>query len=138
MAARAIRTLSCCRAILAHPGRGEPVDVEYLALFSGSNTTFGDVAGNTYSYDITTVDANVTGARAQGQRVFLDAGENLTFDGSAETDSYFLVYASSGTDDLTGGRGMTVSSSKARGSVRATRSTAVPATTFSFFAGSPG
>ena len=33
------------------------------------------------------------------------AGEDLTFDGSAETDAKFLIYGGRGTDDLTGGAG---------------------------------
>ena len=33
------------------------------------------------------------------------AGEDFTFDGSAETDAKFVVYGGRGTDDLTGGDG---------------------------------
>jgi Ca2+-binding RTX toxin-like protein len=35
----------------------------------------------------------------------LQAGENLTFNGAAETDGSFLIYGGQGDDDLTGGQG---------------------------------
>jgi Ca2+-binding RTX toxin-like protein len=79
---------------------------ESISLQSGSVTRWGDLAGNSYDYDITTVDANV-GAGVQmivnGQSLL--AGEDFTFDGSGEIDGKFLVYAGHGTDDLTGGAG---------------------------------
>jgi hypothetical protein len=82
------------------------VEVETLAILSGSTTTFGDTAGNHYSYDLTTIDANV----AAGKQLIVNAnllqvGENLTFNGSAETDGTFLFYGGLGTDNLTGGQG---------------------------------
>ncbi len=83
------------------------VNVEYLSLQSGSITRWGDTAGNLYSYDITTVEANVLPGQqlvVNGQSLL--AGENFTFDGSAETDGgRYLVYGGRGTDDLTGGTG---------------------------------
>lgn len=79
-------------------------DVEVLLFLSGSDTRFGDVAGNRYAYDFVMEDANV----AAGQTLTLDAnrlgvGENVTFDGSAETDGAYFVYAGLGVDDYVGG-----------------------------------
>jgi hypothetical protein len=83
------------------------VNVEFLSLQSGSISRWGDTAGNLYSYDITTVQENVLPGQqlaVNGQSLL--AGENFTFDGSAETDGgRFLVYGGRGTDDLTGGTG---------------------------------
>jgi len=67
-------------------------NVEVLAVLSG------------YSYDIVADDATV----AVDQRfiVFgtaLGVGENLSFDGSAETDGSFLMFGGLGTDLLRGG-----------------------------------
>ena len=71
-------------------------NVEVLALLPG--------AGNRYS--ITTNDGNVA---AGGQLTIfagnLGAGQNFTFDGSAETDGSFLTYGGLGTDSITGGAG---------------------------------
>ena len=80
--------------------------VERLEVLSGSNTTYGDTAGNSYSYKITTVDGNV----ASGQRLIVDAkdlgaAEALTFDGSAELDGTFVLRGGAGADVLTGGHG---------------------------------
>jgi hypothetical protein len=80
------------------------LSVESLALLPGNDTRFGDTAGNHYDYDLTTVDANV----AAGAVMFIDGGrlrvgEDLTFDGSAETDGGFFIYAGLGVDTLTGG-----------------------------------
>lgn len=78
--------------------------VERLDVLSGSNTTYGDTAGNSYSYNLTTVDGNV----ASGQRLIVDAkdlgaNESLTFDGSAELDGTFVVRGGSGDDVMAGG-----------------------------------
>lgn len=87
-------------------GAASLVDVEYLVLYSGSVTRFGDTAGNRYDYDITTVDANVgPGQQLRVNGSLLLADESFTFDGSAETDGYFLVYGGYGADRLTGGAG---------------------------------
>jgi Ca2+-binding RTX toxin-like protein len=80
--------------------------VESISLQSGSRTTWGDVANNFYDYNITTNNANV----AAGQQLIVNgqtlrAGEDFTFDGSAETDGYFLVYGGHGVDTLKGGAG---------------------------------
>jgi len=87
-------------------GANSLVNVEMLVLLPGDDTRFGDTAGNSYSYDITTVDENV-GAGQTFRVSFnnLRVGENVTFDGSAETDGDFLTFGGFGNDDLTGGAG---------------------------------
>jgi hypothetical protein len=87
-------------------GANSFVNVEMLVLLPGDDTRFGDPGTNFYDYNLTTVDANV----AAGQLFVvsfntLRAGEDVTFDGSAETDGAFLTYGGMGTDDLTGGAG---------------------------------
>ncbi|HEY0414025.1 MAG TPA: M10 family metallopeptidase C-terminal domain-containing protein, partial [Allosphingosinicella sp.] len=63
---------------------------EVLSLLSGTNTQFGDDGTHLYSYNLKSVDANV----AANQRLVVDftnlvVGENVTFDGSAETNGAF-------------------------------------------------
>jgi VCBS repeat-containing protein len=82
------------------------VNIEYMSLQSGSVTRFGDTAGNSYDYIIATVDENV----AAGQQLIVNGqslleGEDLTFDGSAETNGSFFIYGGHGVDTLTGGDG---------------------------------
>jgi len=82
----------------------EVVGFESLALLPGSDLRFGDPGTNSYSYNITTVEENV----AAGIQLVVDAarlrvGENLTFNGSAETNGNFFIYGGLGTDLLTGG-----------------------------------
>jgi len=58
------------------------------------------------SYDITTVDASVaTGSSLTVDGSILDASDNLTFDGSAETDGSFILIDGLGNDVLKGGAG---------------------------------
>jgi Ca2+-binding RTX toxin-like protein len=80
------------------------VNVEYLSLQSGSSTRYGESGTNSYDYDVTFVDANV----GAGQRFIVNAAqllaeESFVFNGSAETDGQFLIYAGYGDDKLTGG-----------------------------------
>lgn len=87
-------------------GAGNLVNIETLVIYSGSTTGFGDNAGNSYSYDLTTIDANVDAGKTLTVNAnLLHAGENLTFNGSAETNGSFLVFAGLGNDSLTGGQG---------------------------------
>jgi Ca2+-binding RTX toxin-like protein len=86
-------------------GSNHLVNVEMLVLLSGSDSRFGDSAGNFYSYNIATLDGHV----AAGQQLVvsfntLRSGENVTFDGSAETNGSFMTYGGLGTDILTGGQ----------------------------------
>ncbi|HZF44523.1 MAG TPA: M10 family metallopeptidase C-terminal domain-containing protein [Sphingomonadaceae bacterium] len=86
---------------------GDLFNVEGLILLSAGDTRFGGgLAGGAFSYNLATVDANV----AAGATLIIDAndlkqGENVTFDGSAETDGSFFVYGGMGTDHYTGGAG---------------------------------
>ncbi|MEA3036794.1 MAG: hypothetical protein QOH04_2571 [Sphingomonadales bacterium] len=90
-------------------GAANLVGVESLAVLSHSDNRFGGGSANPYSYNLTTVEANV----AAGQQLIvnaanLEAGENLTFNGSAETDGTFFIYGGKGIDTLTGGAGADV------------------------------
>jgi Ca2+-binding RTX toxin-like protein len=81
------------------------VGIEQIVLLPGSDARFGDVSGANYSYNLTTVDDNVLA----GQRLVvsfntLRAGENVTFNGAAEKDGFFVTYGGLGTDVLTGGQ----------------------------------
>jgi serralysin len=80
------------------------VSIESLIPLPGSDTRFGDSGANFYDYALTTVDANV----GAGQRLTVDAnrlraGEDFTFNGSAETDGEFFLIGGGGVDTLTGG-----------------------------------
>jgi hypothetical protein len=87
-------------------GAGTLTALDQLILLPGSDTRFGDTAGNIYDYDITTNDANVAaGAVLTIDGARLGAGEDLTVDGSAETDGAFFMYAGHGVDTLLGGDG---------------------------------
>ncbi|PTS73934.1 hypothetical protein DBR17_17585, partial [Sphingomonas sp. HMWF008] len=75
-------------------GASNVTGVEVVALLAG------------FDYNVTTLDDLLT--TGQTMTVFgggLGAGDNLTFDGSAETSGNFLVYGGLGTDVLTGGGG---------------------------------
>jgi Ca2+-binding RTX toxin-like protein len=81
-------------------------NIEVISLLSGATTQFGDTANNFYDYVITMDDSAVdAGERLKIWASGLRAGEDLTFDGSAETDGHFTIYAGEGTDFLTGGHG---------------------------------
>jgi Ca2+-binding RTX toxin-like protein len=90
-------------------GETSLVGLESVSLQSGANATFGDTANNFYDFDITMADGNV----AAGQQLIVNAqslraGEDFTFNGSAEHDGKFLVYGGHGVDHLTGGDGVDV------------------------------
>ena len=85
---------------------GSLVQVEALVLLSGADARYGDVSGTLYGYNLTSADANVdAGAVLTVNMNTLRAGENVTFDGSAETDGAFLFFGGRGADTLTGGGG---------------------------------
>lgn len=80
-------------------------NLEVLVLLGGAVTTYGG-GGGPFSYNLTTVDANV----ASGQELViyaasLAAGESFTFNGSAETDGTFRIYGGQGTETITTGAG---------------------------------
>jgi hypothetical protein len=78
--------------------------IESISLFSGANTYFGDTADNRYSYNLTMLDGNVAADQVlKVNGAHLRAGENLTFNGAAETDGKFEIYGGGGRDDITGG-----------------------------------
>ncbi|HEX8450119.1 MAG TPA: calcium-binding protein [Allosphingosinicella sp.] len=82
------------------------VQIEGIAILAGSNTAFGEPGTNRYDYVITTSDSNfAAGLQVKINAGALLAGEDFTFDGSAETDAKFLVYGGRGKDVLTGGLG---------------------------------
>ena len=88
-------------------GANNLLGIEVLSILPGSETRFGDTSNNLYSYNLKTVESNV----ANGTRLTVDfsrlaPGENVIFDGSAETDGgAFTFGAGKGLDDLTGGSG---------------------------------
>ena len=80
------------------------VGIENLAILPGNEIRFGDPGSNFYDYKVTVLDSVV----AAGVQLVVDAnrlraGEDFTFDGSAETDGSFFVYGGAGVDLLTGG-----------------------------------
>jgi trimeric autotransporter adhesin len=76
------------------------VSVEYLFL-TGKNNLFNT---NPYGYDITLHDGNVAGGETLTvQAALLGGTEPLTFNGAAETDGSFVIYASQGRNVLIGG-----------------------------------
>lgn len=85
---------------------GTMANIELLVLLPGNDTRFGDTAGNSYSYNLTSPNAAVSaGGLRTIQANMLRVGENFTFNGSAETDGSFLIYGGFGNDNLTGGAG---------------------------------
>lgn len=85
---------------------GNIVNTEFLGFLSGTSTRFGGDSTARYSYDVTTTNATVAAGLAYiVQANELVAGENLRFDGSAETDGSFVIYAGRGNDTLIGGAG---------------------------------
>jgi Ca2+-binding RTX toxin-like protein len=80
-------------------------NIELISILAGSNINFGEPGTNRYDYVLTTHDSNFSGGvqvRINGSALL--AGEDFTFDGSAELDSRFVVYGGRGVDTLTGSR----------------------------------
>jgi Ca2+-binding RTX toxin-like protein len=81
------------------------IGVEIIGFLPGSDTRFGAPGSEFYSYALTTHDANVAaGEQLTLQFNTLRAGENVTFNGSAETDGIFFTFAGQGVDILVGGQ----------------------------------
>jgi VCBS repeat-containing protein len=75
-----------------------------ISLFPTANSLYAPADGTPNSYNLVSVDSNVAAGevvRINGSA--LAADENLTFDGSAETDGSFLFHGGLGADILTGG-----------------------------------
>jgi hypothetical protein len=80
--------------------------IENVSILAGSNTAFGEPGTNRHDYVLTTHDSNfAAGVQARINGAALLAGEDFTFDGTAETDASFVVYGGRGRDTLTGGLG---------------------------------
>ncbi|MGA9581255.1 MAG: calcium-binding protein [Allosphingosinicella sp.] len=81
--------------------------IETLSMLSASDSTFSsDGGGGLHDYVLTTHDSNfAAGIRARVDGAGLLAGEDMTFNGSAETNASFLVYGGKGADRITGGLG---------------------------------
>jgi len=81
-------------------------EIEGISLLAGTNTSLGATGTGLYSYSITTHDSNfAAGIQAKINGAALLAGENFTFNGSAETNASFVVYGGKGIDTFTGGQG---------------------------------
>jgi Ca2+-binding RTX toxin-like protein len=82
------------------------LEIENVSMLAGTNTSLGEPGSNRFDYVLTTHDSNfAAGVQARINGSALLAGEDFTFDGSAETDAKFVVYGGRGADDLTGGAG---------------------------------
>jgi Ca2+-binding RTX toxin-like protein len=87
-------------------GANSLAGIESVSVQSGANAKFGDTANNFYDYKIVMADANTpVGVQLIVNGQSLRAGEDFTFDGSAESNGSFLVYGGHGVDLLTGGAG---------------------------------
>jgi Ca2+-binding RTX toxin-like protein len=90
-------------------GAGSLANVETLSLLTHSDARFGGGSASGFSYVVISTDAAVAaGTQLIVNASTLEAGENLVFDGSAETDGSFFIYGGQGTDTLTGGAGVDV------------------------------
>ncbi len=79
--------------------------IETLAILPGNDTRYGDQGGN-FSYNLTLHDGNVAaGAQLSINASTLRVGENLTVNGSAETNGSFVFWGGAGTDIFTGAAG---------------------------------
>jgi len=80
------------------------VNVEYLALLSGTDTSFGAAGTASFDYLLVAHDENLdAGKTLTVYALGLTAGESLVFDGSAETDGNFILLGGAGDDVLGGG-----------------------------------
>jgi Ca2+-binding RTX toxin-like protein len=81
--------------------------IEGISLQSGTITRWGEDGTASYDYNLTVAEANASaGQQLRVNAQSLKAGEDFTFNGSAETDGgKFLVYAGFGVETLTGGTG---------------------------------
>ncbi|HEX8364016.1 MAG TPA: hypothetical protein VF603_01885 [Allosphingosinicella sp.] len=78
--------------------------IETISLAPGDITAYGDPGTGSYDYVLTTLDGNVlAGGLLKFNGFHLRAGEQMTVDGSAESNGTFLMLAGLGLDRLTGG-----------------------------------
>jgi Ca2+-binding RTX toxin-like protein len=87
-------------------GLNSVTGIETVSLLSAGDDSFSAGGEGLYDYLLTTHDSNfAAGMQARIDGAGLVAGEDLTFNGSAETDARFLVYGGKGADRVTGGLG---------------------------------
>jgi Ca2+-binding RTX toxin-like protein len=86
---------------------GSLAGIEGISLQSGSITRWGQSGSNSYDYSLTLANANTApGQQLRINAQSLQAGEDFTFAGAAESDGgRFLVFGGFGADTLTGGAG---------------------------------
>jgi Ca2+-binding RTX toxin-like protein len=90
-------------------GEASLAGIESVSVQSGANSKWGDTANNFYDYKVVMADSNTpAGVQLIVNGQSLRAGEDFTFDGSAESDGSFLVYGGHGVDILKGGAGADV------------------------------
>jgi Ca2+-binding RTX toxin-like protein len=82
-------------------GAGQLVGIEQIGMVSAQDTRYGAL-GSSYSYNLTMVDANVDSIQMTVDAAPLQAGETLTFNGSAEDDGSFRLFGGRGSDSLIG------------------------------------
>ena len=82
-------------------GASSLASIETLELISGADTRFGTGADR-FDYAIITLNENVA-TRLSVDATALTGGEDLHFDGSAESDGSFSILAGAGNDVLRGG-----------------------------------
>jgi len=79
------------------------VDIETISLAPAGFADFDGSTAGSHDYRITALDGNVApGAQLKVNGFYLEAGEDLTFDGSAELDGRFIILGGLGVDGLTG------------------------------------
>jgi Ca2+-binding RTX toxin-like protein len=80
--------------------------IEGISLQGGSVTRWGQAGTSSYDYGLTLANAaTAPGVQLRINGQSLQTGEDFAFDGSAETDGRFLLYAGFGIDTFTGGSG---------------------------------
>jgi hypothetical protein len=81
------------------------VNVDSISLVPGNVTTWGQVGYASWVYALTMLDGNVAkGATMKVNGAHLMWDEWFTFDGSAELDGSFQIYAGYGRDQIKGGQ----------------------------------
>ena len=82
------------------------VGVEVLVVLAGNDDRFGYLSGDSTGYALSSVDGNIAaGTTLTVQATGLRPGEDFSFDGSAETDGHFRIFAGQGLDSHRGGAG---------------------------------
>ncbi|HEY0131273.1 MAG TPA: calcium-binding protein, partial [Allosphingosinicella sp.] len=82
------------------------VSVETIRLLSAGDSSIVTAPGGSFSYELTAADSLVSGSNVlRVEAPGLAAGENLRFDGSAETSASFAVVGGAGADLIRTGAG---------------------------------